>query len=254
MSNGHDFAAYKKQFRDYLNALRTIDPKVRIAVATALPRAQTNATLKTEKVRQAWNDDLRAHFADMKIDRLLDIGLGTERVDVNGIVTPEPQKGGTAMGNWRIARASLDHERQPAATLTLSDKAGDTLTATAPPGTFTSDDVYRLIVTANGSAQITSVNPDGAEIGLSTLGHIPTKGHGEGDDQWKRNSILRSPFAKTTLAASEWTIRNDTSYFERGNDPTYPGGRILGDSVAPTVQHIIEAPEGNPDTAPPGME
>lgn len=236
-----NYDAYKRQYQDYLNALRAIHPKVRIAVSTALPRSRVGAPLKAEQVRQAWNDDLRANSADMNIDRLLDVGLGTERVDAQGAVTKETRPGGSVMGNWRMARAALAHKRSPAVALSLSATTGEAIAATAPAGTFGLEDVYRRIVAGAGSAQITNVAADGSQATLSTLGFTPKKQDGEGADQLARDSIVRGAFAKTILATEEWTIENDAGYYLNGTDQTYAGGRVLGDLIAPLVQQTIRS-------------
>lgn len=241
-----NFDAYKKHYQDYLKTLRAIHPKVRIAVATALPRARVGAPLRAEQIRQAWNDDLRANSAAMGIDQLLDLGLGTERIDAQGAVTKETRPGGSVMGNWRMARAALAHQRSPAATLGLSATGGDTITATAPVGTFGLDDIYRRIVTKEGSAQITEVTADGSQATLSTLGFTPKKQAGEGADQLARDSIVRGVFSKTSFAPDEWSVENDTSFYLTGTDQASPGGRILGDLIAPTVQQLFHPQKTEP--------
>ena len=245
-AEGYKFDAYKKQFLDYLKTLRAIHPKVRIAVSTALPRARVGAPLKAEQVRQAWNDDLRANSQAMGIDRLLDPGLGTERIDAQGAIAKETRPGGSVMGNWRLARASLPHKRNPASTLSLSATNREAITATATAGTFGPEDIYRRIVAGEGSAQITEVTSDGSQAILSTLGFTPKNEVGEGSDQLARDSIVRKPFAKTALAPDEWSVEHDTGYYLAGTDQTYPGGRILGDLMAPLVQQTLNTLKNNP--------
>ncbi|HRJ72934.1 MAG TPA: hypothetical protein PLS03_11975 [Terrimicrobiaceae bacterium] len=133
---GFKIDGYRAQYQDYLKKLRAIHPKVRIAAATALPRAQAGDPPKFEQSRQAWNEALRRDFAAMGIDRLFDIGLGTERISADGTVSAESLPGGTPMGNWRTARASLAHKRNPASPLELSATEGNAIEATAGPGTF----------------------------------------------------------------------------------------------------------------------
>ncbi len=238
-ADGYKIDKYRAQYQAYLEKLRAIHPKVRIASASALPRAQAGDAPKFEQARQAWSDELRRNFAAMGIDRLLDIGLGTERISADGVVSAESQPGGTAMGNWRTARASLAHKRSPDAPLALSAKDGKAIEATAGKGTFGPEDVFRRVVAADGSARITAVSADGAMATLSTDGFVPERPKGEGEDQIARDSILRGKFSKDQFAAGEWNIENDTAYFTNGTDQTYPGGRILGDLIAPIVQEII---------------
>lgn len=246
-----NFDSYKKQYLDYLKTLRAIHPKVRLAVATALPRARVGSPLRAEQIRQAWNDDLRANAKSLGIALLLDIGLGTERIDAEGTITPESRPGGTVMGNWRMARAALAHNRRPAAALKLSAPSGDTLTATALAGTFGPEDVHRRIVAGAGVGRITAVAPDGSQATVSTSGFTPKKQAGEGDDQLARDSIPSTPFPETTFAPETWSVENDASHFLTATDQASAGGRIIADHIAPLVQGELDRLNQQPDKKPP---
>lgn len=244
INNGYDYRPWKTEFLAYLAGIKALSTKVRIVVLTMLPRPGVGDELLLEQQRQAWNDDVRTNYASMGIDRVIDTGLGTERISYSSVVTAETIAGGTAMGNWRESQAAKTNTRNPAATITLSALSGASFTGTAAAGTFTSADTYRVIVAgAGGEAKITAVSGDGSTVTLSTTNYAPTPWPSEPAAITTRNQITRAPFLSLSLTSGNWTVRQDAStttrlYQSDGIHPGYPGGRMLAELVWPVTKSL----------------
>lgn len=251
IDNGYDYHPWKTEFLAYIAGIKALGSNVRVAVLTMLPRGGAPDEIRLEQVRQAWNDDLRANWAAMGFDRLIDTGLGTERVDISGVVSAETIPGGTLMGNYRVSQAAKTHTRNPAATLTLSATSGASFTGTAPAGTFSSADVYRAITTAAGYAVITNFSTAGGTdtVTLSTTNYVPPAWPNEPAAITTRDTITRTAFEASSFASGAWTVQADSNgttrlYQNDGIHPGYPGGRMLSEIVWPHAKAIQDALAG----------
>lgn len=245
INNGYDYHPWKTEFLAYLAGIKALGSNVKVAVLSMLPRLGVGDELRLEQQRQAWNDDLRANYVAMGIDRFIDTGLGTERIDINSVVTAETIAGGTAMGNWREAKGAFASTRNPAATLSLSALSGATFTATAPAGTFTIADVFRVIVAGTGEGKITNFSTAGGTdtVTLSTTGYVPPAWPSEPAAITARDTITRAAFDALTYASGAWTVRQDAVtttrlYQTDGLHPGYPGGRMLCEIVWPHTKAL----------------
>lgn len=252
IDNGYDYHPWKTEFLAYIAGIKALSPKVRVAVLSMLPRPGVGDEIRLEQQRQAWNDDLRANYLSMGFNRFIDTGLGTERVSLTGVVTAETIAGGTLMGNWRVSQGAKTSTRNPAATLTLSALSGASFTATAPAGTFTSGDMYRVVTaTAGGEAVITGFATAGGidTVTLSTTNYTPTPWPSEPAAITTRNQITRAAFLALSITSGNWTVKNDSNsttrlYQTDGIHPGYPGGRMLAEVVWPHTKAIQDVLAG----------
>lgn len=243
---GNSYLGWKTEMIAHFATLKARSSKVRILGGTMLPRLDNTADdLPREQQRMLLNDDLRANYAAWGIDRLVDTGLGTERVSLTSVVTAETIPGGTAMGNFREAQGAFTSTRNPAATLSLSALSGASFTATAPAGTFTSADVYRVIVAGGGEAKITNFSTAGGTdtVTLSTTSYVPPAWPSEPAAITARDTITRAAFGALSYASGAWTVRQDAVtttrlYQTDGLHPGYPGGRMLAEIVWPHTKAI----------------
>lgn len=238
----------------YLAALKALNPaRKKTALLTMVPRGTMSGypnpdvyqsgALAAEQMRQTFNDYLRANYLAMGADYLIDTGLGTERIDMNGNITAETIPGGTVRGNYRTAAGCVTYSRSPAATLALGALSGASIPATFPPGTFSYQDAGRRVVAGTGSADILAVNSDGSGATLSTAGYAPTAYTNEPAASVTRDTIARTAFDTNSYGSGSWTVQDAVGYqLTDGIHDTQPGGRLLCDTfVAPALATIQAA-------------
>lgn len=209
-----------------------------------------------EQLFQAYNDDFRANYASYGIDRLIDIGLGTERMTGPGTFAAETIAGGRAMNNWRLHNAArwsplvgastgvvdgvaFKFTRTPPVGLTLSAASGAAITATAAAGTFLYHDLWRKIVAGSGGyGRIIAISSDGAQATLDTTDITPTAWPGESVDVTNRDKLTRGGgYSATSFASGAWTIQNNPEEWQNdGIHQSQFGGRLEADSIWATVQ------------------
>lgn len=233
----------------YIAELKAIDPRVLCGALTMVPRGTmsgvTNSgiyqsgALAAEQMRQTWNAYLRANYKSMGFDYLMDTGLGTERIDLNGNITAETIPGGTIRGNYRTAAGCVAYTLAPAGTLTLGALSGAAFPASCPAAPFTYQDVGRRVVGGTGSADIVAVAPDGTAT-LSTTGYTPTAYPNEPAASVTRDTITRTAFDALAYVSGAWSVQDAVSYqLNDGIHDSQPGGRLLADQiVGPAVATI----------------
>lgn len=242
-STTYSYADWKTAFLSHIAGLKARSPKVKVAILTMIPLPTLG--LSTEVYRNTWNTDLRNSYLAMGFDKLIDIGLGTEKVDAFGIVSNEAIPGGTLMGNWRASQGAITYTSTPLQSLVLSALNGNSFTATGNTGTFTSADVYRRIVGGTGSARITAVNSDGSTATLTTTGYTPVGWTDENSATLNRDTVTYTAFDVLTYTSGSWSVRNDASFYQSdGIHPQYAGGRMLCDVVIPPTQTILDGLNG----------
>jgi hypothetical protein len=257
IANGRSHAIWRD---DYLLPLlaeyKAIDPDVvDVWYVIGPPRINLGANLNDELLNdlmiQAANDDFRDNWQAYGLDKIIDLGLGTERLTdiVGGVGTfaAETRPGGDFMMNWRcVCAASATGVVGGAAphavtgALTLSALSGAAVTATSDPGTFLWHDMYRKITAtgAPGYGRIFAINGDGSQATIDTRDVIPTAWPGEPATVTTRDRILRGGgFNATNYAVGQWSIvACQEEWLNDGIHESEHGGRREADRAAPIFQ------------------
>lgn len=259
-TDGSGYPAWRTDYINYIASLKAVAPNVEVWHCTLAPVINVGGTnmttqVQVETVRHAYNDDMRANYRSYGIDRIIELGLGTERMTGVGVFTPETIPGGRVMNDWRYCNGSMttpqvgSGNRSPSTTLTLSAASGTAITATAgAAGTFLYHDVARKIVAgAGGYGIITAVSADGLTATLDTSNLVPTAWTGEPAIVTTRDTVTRGTgYDATSYISGAWSIRGNGERWNAsdGLHELAYGGREQCDYVAPTFQAYLDTLNG----------
>lgn len=202
---------------------------------------------------QAYNDDFRNNYQAYGLDRLIDMGLGTERMVSDGVFVPETRPGGRAMNNWRCANAARIlpvkgvPSRAPSSALVLSAVFGSNITATADAGTFLFHDMYRKITAGTGGyGRIIGISADGARATLDTRDVNPTPWPNQNPGVTLRDQILRGGGYNTkNFSSGSWLIESCSEEWQTdGLHQAFFGGRQECDYIVPTIMAFEDTLSG----------
>lgn len=248
-------------YRPFITETKALGPGVvqwwHFTACPGINGPTTEATAWTyTQLFQTFNEDWRANFATYGADRLIDTGLGTEKMTGPGTFTAETTAGGRIMANWKCVNASRatpyvgSNNRSPAATITLSAASGSAITATATAGTFLYHDLFRKIVAGTGGyGRIVAINGDGSVATLNTTDAVPTAWANQLALVTERDTVARGGgFSATSFTSGNWSIQNcPEEWNSDGIHPEHAGGRNEADFVAPIISAFLATLSGTVD-------
>jgi hypothetical protein len=213
------------------------------------------AEVSIDLMLQAAADDFRDNgISQYGFSKIIDLGLGTERMVDWGQFVPETRPGGDPMMNWRCAYAARSGGLAflaPHATtgpLHLSALAGNAILAEAQPGNFRWEDLYRRVLagTSPGYGRIIAVSPDGSSATLDTTDVIPAAWPNEPALVTTRDRVLRGGgFNATDFVAGDWSIVPCQEEWQTdGIHESEHGGRRECDRAAPTFKAFMAGLSG----------
>lgn len=248
---GYSYAAWLVDYLAYTDSLKAVAPdKVKLVFITASVRLSLGDEVLLEQLRYAYNDDWRANYKTLyRHDYLWDMGLGTERLNPDGLgVTPEAIPGGRVMADYRFAKGCIDAahavpDRIVAVQTLLDATAGAAIHVTTnplTPGTFTMWDKWKKF-TGNdaGFGRIEAIDADGSGCTVNTSTVAPVAWAGEDPACVTRDTVTRAAFLATVYAAGSSRVAGLPEYFQGDAiHQTNAGGRDEANFAYPKLQAI----------------
>lgn len=250
IDDGYSYGPWLERYLAYTDGLKAVAPdKVRLVFITASVRPALGDEVLLEQLRYAYNDDWRANFKAYRHDYLWDMGLGTERLNPDGVTfTPEAIAGGRVMANYRFAKAAQDAahavpDRILNVETVLSATAGAAIAVTTnpvTPGTFGPMDLWKKFAGNDaGFGRIEAIAADGSGCTINTSTVVPVAWAGEDASTITRDTVTRAAFLATVYAAGSSRVAGLPEYWQGdGIHQQNPGGRDEAQFAYPKLQAI----------------